>query len=136
MYEFLRTGWLQYGGMTRRHLTPFGGGEQLLGPLLPPQLGVTLHCRHWAVQLRRHHRPPEGEAERRRAERQLLAVRHSERRQPPPPLPLQLLVEEAAAGWLAHGLRLASVYGHGAPRRPEVTTQQGNWVTVDYIFHR
>ncbi|XP_043241108.1 protein angel homolog 2-like [Amphibalanus amphitrite] len=135
VYQFLTRGWLQYAGMTRRQLTPFGGGETLLGPLLPPQLGVTAYCRHVGVQMRRlYAQLSESEPERRRAERHMLAVRHSEHRHVPPPLPLQELTYEASAGFLAHGLQLRSVYRHGQRNKQEVTTQQREWITVDYIF--
>ena len=136
MYEFLRTGWFQYGGMSRKVLTPFGSGERLSSPLLPLELGISAFCRHVAVQIRRCHRPPESERERRRAEVGLLAVRHSERRHPPPALPLEVMAQEAAAGCLAHGLRLGSVYEHRTATGDEVTTKQRRWLTVDYIFHR
>lgn len=43
-----------------------------------------------------------------------------------------------ATGQLTHNLNLCSVYKHGEKDKypeSEVTTNQGNWVTVDYIFY-
>jgi hypothetical protein len=42
-------------------------------------------------------------------------------------------------GQLTHNLNLCSVYQHGEKdnySESEVTTHQGSWVTVDYIFYR
>ena len=44
-----------------------------------------------------------------------------------------------ATGQLTHNLNLCSVYQHGDKDNypeSEVTTHQGSWVTVDYIFYR
>nr|CAD7257465.1 unnamed protein product [Timema shepardi] len=162
VYQLLTQGRLNYGGLSKKFLDNSSNGPILGNKLIPRHLHVMDTCQHWGVMVTRdgptlahaeewkHIRlynsdqkrlMKEFASRRRNVELSFQQFVENVRNQGkindfvtvpracpalPPPDP-----HKFETGQLSHQFNLQSVYSHDR----EVTTNQDNWVTVDYIFY-
>ncbi|XP_067001650.1 protein angel homolog 2 isoform X2 [Anabrus simplex] len=164
VYQLLTTGSFQYEGLNQKTLSP-GYGRNMSKHLLPRDLQITDTCQHWNVLKQRRVKMLDHKTERsllkiynsdyesnnnptceasveeswvntlctpEETDNSNAAVSSKE-------ATLYNMSENGfSTGRLSHNLNLKSVYVHDPERwydNSQVTTYQGRWVVVDYIFY-
>ncbi|CAB3374546.1 Hypothetical predicted protein [Cloeon dipterum] len=137
VYHLITSGELRYDCLSKPRLKNCSGRSSppLGSKLVPSRLGITDCCQHASVLTdRSDYKEGDRSVEVVNRELNMLGLYHSERRANDAKK-MTNGEHQFGTGVLKHNLHLKSAYQHRQFNRPEATTHQDEWITVDYIFY-